>query len=212
MISAKLFKDLERFGFDLDFPSYASNEDRIFEILKENNQRLYLAIPLLLRDKIDYDSITGKLLILNKDYADSLIKQLNKILVITNKIFALESIDNSHIRDIISRYSIKGEVREEEFGYYYTSFKDFSKKMENIEEKDFKENIKIRSKLDINKSLATLFSPAKLRIMEKIFQHNELTNTELKYYYKSIRPLIHAILNEGMEKYLRIVDSLKKYH
>lgn len=212
MISAKLVKDLERFGFELEFPSYSSNEDRLFEILKEENQRLYLAIPLLLQHEIDYDSIISKLLSLNKDHANSLIRQFNKILIITNKIFMLERMDNRHIRDLITEHSIKEDVREEEFNYYYSWFKDFSKKRGDIQEKGFKENIKIRSKLEINKSLSVIFSPAKLRIMEKIFQHDKLTNTELKYYYRSIRPLMHAILNEDMQQYLRIVDSLKKYH
>ena len=124
----------------------------------------------------------------------------------------LERMDNRHIRDLITEHSIKEDVREEEFNYYYSWFKDFSKKRGDIQEKGFKENIKIRSKLEINKSLSVIFSPAKLRIMEKIFQHDKLTNTELKYYYRSIRPLMHAILNEDMQQYLRIVDSLKKYH
>lgn len=212
MISARLLKDLERFGFELDFPSYGSNEERIFEIFKENSQRLYLAIPLLLQHKIDYDLIIHKVSSLKKDSASSLIKQFNKILIISNRIFMLEGLDNHHIQDIITKYLIKEDISEDEFRHYYNSFKDFFRRVATIREEDLKESVKIRSKLNINKSLSTIFSPAKLRIMEKIFNHDKLTNTELKYHYKSIKPLINAILNENMQQYLRIIDSSKKYH
>lgn len=211
MISARLLKDLERFGFELDFPSYSSNEERIFEIFKENNQRLYLAIPLLLQHKIDYDLIIHKVSSLKKD-ASRLIKQFNKILIISKRIFMLEGLDNRHIQDIITKYSIKEDISEDEFRHYYNSFKDFFRRVATIREEDLKESVKIRSKLNINKSLSTIFSPAKLRIMEKIFNHDKLTNTELKYHYKSIKPLINAVLNENMQQYLRIIDSSKKYH
>ena len=212
MIPAKLIKDLEKIGFQLDFPTYKTNEDRLFEILKTNNQRLFLAIPLLLQYPFAYDITINKLSSLNKDDADRLIKQFNKILIITNKIFILESLNNYDIQNTIDRYSIKEDIKDEEFRYYYDSFKDFSRKTTDIEDEKFRENIKLRGKLNINKSLSEIFSPAKLRIMGKIFQHEKLTNTELKYYYRAIRPLIHAILNESMEQYLRIIDSSKKYY
>ena len=212
MIPAKLIKDLEKIGFQLDFPAYKTNEDRIFDTLKTNNQRLFLAIPLLLQYHFDYDIIINKLASLNKQEADRLTKQFNKILIITNKIFILESLNNYDIQKTIDIYSIKEDTKDEEFRHYYDSFKDFSRKTADIEDERFKENIKLRGKLNINKSLSEIFSPAKRRIMEKIFQHEELTNTELKYYYRGIRPLIHAILNESMGQYLRIIDSSKKYY
>ena len=212
MIPAKLIKDLEKMGFQLDFPAYKTNEDRLFEILKTNNQRLFLAIPLLLQNNFNYDQILNQLSSLKKDKALGLIKQFNKILGITNKIFILESLNNQDIQHIIDRYSIQEEATDEELRHYYDSFKDFSRRTTDREDEKFGENIKIRGKLNINKSLSEIFSPAKRRIMEKIFQHEKLTNTELKYYYKAIRPLIHAILNERMGQYLRIVDSSKKYY
>ena len=212
MIPAKLIKDLEKIGFQLDFPTYKTNEDRIFDTLKTNNQRLFLAIPLLLQYNFDYDSIISKLSSLKKEQAEELIKQFNKILIITNRIFTLERLNNYDIQNIIDRYSIKEDIKNEEFRYYYDSFKDFTRKKTEIEDEKFKENIKLRGKLNINKSLSEIFSPAKLRIMEKIFQHEKLTNTELKYYYKAISPLIRAILNESMNQYLRIINSSKKYY
>ena len=212
MIPAKLIKDLEKIGFQLDFPTYKTNEDRIFDTLKTNNQRLFLAIPLILQYNFNYDIIINKLSSLNKGEADRLIKQFNKILIITNKIFILENLNNYDIQNTINKYSMKEDIKDEEFRYYYDSFKDFSRRTTDIKDERFRENIKIRGKLDTNKSLSEIFSPAKRRIMEKIFQHEKLTNTELKYYYKAISPLIHAILNESMDQYLRIVDSSKKYY
>ncbi len=207
MIPAKLIKDLERIGFQLDFPSYKSNEERIIEILKTNNQRLFLAIPLLL-EHFDYDVIINKLDSL--DSAGKLIWQFNKILVIADKIFVLESLDNHDIQNAIGRHSLKEDATDEEFSYYYDSFKDFSRRTTDIEDENLRENIKLRGRLNTNKSLSEIFSPAKIRIMEKVFQHEKITNTELKYYYKSIRPIIHAILNESMVQYLRIIESSKK--
>ena len=212
MIPAKLIKDLEKIGFQLDFPAYKTNEGRIFDTLKADNQRLFLAIPLLLQYKFDYNIIINKLASLNKQEADRLTKQFNKILVITNKILILEGLNNHDIHKTIDIYSIKESIKDEEFRYYYDSFKDFSKRTADIEDERFRKNINIRGRLNINKSLSEIFSPAKRRIMEKIFHHEKLTNTELKYYYKAISPLIHAILNESMGQYLRIIDSSKKYY
>ena len=81
MIPAKLIKDLEKMGFQLDFPAYKTNEDRILDTLKTNNQRLFLAIPLILQSPFNYDIIINKLSSLNKHDADSSIKQFNKILI-----------------------------------------------------------------------------------------------------------------------------------
>lgn len=205
MIHAKLIKDLEKKGFELEFPSYASNEEEIIDILKTKNQRLYLAIPLLLQQKIDYKRITNKLNIKLK-------KEFNKIIIITDRIFKSEGIDNKHIKSVIDEYKIKSEIAKTELEYYRGSFKDAIKKTEKPEEKFFEEQVKIRGKLDTNKALSSIFSPGKLKIMEKIFNHEPLTNTELKYYYRSIRPLILSILNENLQKYVRIIESVKKYH
>jgi len=69
----------------------------------------------------------------------------------------------------------------------------------------------LRSTLNINKALSIIYSPGKQKIMEKIFNHEPLTNSELKYYYRSIRPLAQSILNEKLQDYLRIIESTKKY-
>lgn len=203
MISAKLIKDLEREGFRLDFPSYDSNDDRIIEILKQDNERLNLAIPLLLQYEFDYKKITNKL---NKKTKNN----FNKIIIIANKIFQSEQIDNSYLKKIIWKNKIKEKISDDKFKYYRDSFKDSVNNTKKQEEQYFKEQIKIRGKLNLNKALSNIFSPAKLRIMESIFNHEQLTNTELKYYYRSIRPLILSILNENLQKYVRIIESIRK--
>lgn len=203
MISAKLIKDLEREGFRLDFPGYESNDDRIIEILKQDNERLNLAIPLLLRYEFDYRKITSRL--------DKKLKNnFDKIIILSNKLFQSEHIANAQLRRIISKNKIKSKINAAELNYYHDSFKDFIKCAKEQDDEDFKEQIRIRGKLNLNKALSNIFSPAKLRIMQSIFDHEPLTNTELKYYYRSIRPLILAVLNENLLKYVRIVESVKK--
>lgn len=204
MISAKLIKNLEKQGFELEFPNYASNEEKIIDILKEKNERLYLAIPLLLKQDFDYKKITRKL---NK----AEIYDFNKIILITNKIFNSEKIDNSYIKIIINNNHIKRTINKNELNYYYNAFKQFTKKEEKIIEEHQQEQLNIRNNLTTNEALSRIFSPAKIRIMRKIFAHEKLTNTELKYYYKAIKPLIHSILNESLQKYLNIIGETKKY-
>lgn len=206
MISAKLMKSLEQEGFALEFPGYASNEERIIEILKEDNSRLLLALPLLLKYDFNYEKIKRKIRF------KKIFKKFNQIILFTNKIFIKEKIGNSHLKKIIQKYSLKQETPEEEFNYYYGSFQEFNKKAEVQREENLKEQIALRGKLNLNQALSEIFSPGKLRIMDKIFNHEILTNTEIKYYYKAVRPLILAILNENQQKYLRIIESTKKYY
>lgn len=204
MISAKLLKSLEKEGFSLEFPDYPSNEERIIDILKEKNERLLLTIPLLLRYNFNYATITSKL-------KPKQIKILNQLLIITYHLFEKERIDTTSLTSIIKKHSITYKFSSEELGYYHRNFKDFQKNKEKEEEKILTIQTTIRSKLNLTQSLSIIFSPAKCRIMGKIFSHENLTNTELKYYYRSIRPLLLAILNENMRNYLRIIESTRKY-
>ena len=205
MITAKLIKDLEMMGFELDFPSYSSNDERIIEILKENNERLNLAIPLLLKQKFDYKKII-------KSINQEMIRQFNKIILITNRIFSIEGISNSQIIKIIDENNLQEDISEDEFNYYYRSFREYIRNIKEKEEEKIKEQIKIRSKLNVNKALSGIFSPGKRRIMDKIFKHEKLTNTELKYYYRSIKPLISAILNPELREYSHLIGEIRKYH
>jgi len=212
MISAKLIKDLEARGFSLDFPNYSSIEDEISEILKENNQRLFLALPLLLQSGFNYEEIISRLEKLKGAKKAESIKKFNSILLITNKILTSEGKDNRHIQEIIKKNRIRGSIPETEFQYFYSSYKEFIKKTSRTEEKILEQNIRLRTKLSTNKSLSAIFSEGKLRIMDKIFKHEPLTNTELKYYYRSIRPLILSISNEDLQKYVYIIETIKKSH
>jgi hypothetical protein len=81
-----------------------------------------------------------------------------------------------------------------------------SQKEQNLIEKQ----AKLRLNLDLNKSLTILFSPAKIKIMEKIFNHEKLTNTELKYYYKAISSIDKAVLTPALQDYLKIIEITKK--
>ncbi len=210
MISARLIKELEREGFNLNFPSYDSNEERIAEILKENDPRLDLAMPLLLRYSFDYDKITNMLSLLHKN-GKSLIKRFNKVIMIYNKIFMSEGMDNRYLEELIKNKKIKEKIEKSEFEEFLNSFREFTKNRQTDKEQLLKEQIDIRTKLTMNKALSNIFSPGKMRIMDKIFRHEKLTNTELKYYYKSIRPLILSTLNEDLQKYAGIIESTKKY-
>ncbi len=204
MISAKLMKELEKKGFELDFPGYDRNEEAIIEIIKENNPRLNLAIPLLLRENFDYKKIIEGL---GKD----LIKEFNRIITIADKLFILEGIDNRHLTEMIKKNRIKEAIKEEEFRYHHGSFRDSLMRAKEEKEELLKEQIRIRGKLNLNKALSNIFSPGKIRIMEKIFNHERLTDTELKYYYRSIRPLDLAMLNDNLQRYILLIESTKKY-
>lgn len=59
-------------------------------------------------------------------------------------------------------------------------------------------------------ALGKLFKPGKIRILNKIENSKPLTNTELMYYYRSIRPFILATQNVELQDYLRYIDSIKK--
>jgi len=205
MITAKLIKSLEQEGFALDFPQYTSNEERIIELIKEKNERLLLALPLLFKSEFNYDKI-------KKNLTKSELSTFNKLISISNKIFIKEKIDHIYLKAIIKKYSLKQKISKNEFNYYYSSFLEFTKKKEEHKEEQFKEQIILRSELNLNRALTKIYAPGKLRIMEKIFKHEKLSNTELKYYYRSIRPLSLAILNENLQKYVRIIESTKKYY
>jgi len=124
----------------------------------------------------------------------------------------LENIENSHLKNIIKKYRLSYKINKNELSYYHDAFKQALKKKSELKDNNLKEQVDIRSALNINKALSNIYAPGKKRIMTKIFNHEPLSNTELKYYYRSIRPLILAILNENVQKYVRIIEATKKYH
>jgi len=202
MPSARLIKALERRGFFLEFPDYSSNEEIILEILKEDNPRIFLSTPILLKEGINYPEIASKLASRKK-------KELDKIIVISEKIYRREKIE-SKIFSVIKENKIKSKVSEQEFKEFYNSFKDSMSRAEKNEEKIIEKQAKLRLDLGLNKSLSVLFSPAKIAIMSKIFNHEALTNTELKYYYKAISNINKAVLNPALQDYLRVIEATKK--
>jgi hypothetical protein len=202
MTSAKLIKALEKEGFFIEFPNYETIEEIIIEIIKENNPRLSTSIPLFLMGNFDYKKIIKKL---NKEE----IKRLNKFMLISEKIYNKENIQND-LKKIIQENKIKASFSKEEFDSSYDSFKETQPRRNQTEQKMIEKQTKLRLNLDLNKSLVVLFSPAKIKIMEKIFNHEKLTNTELKYYYKAISNIDKAVLTPSLQDYLKIIEMTKK--
>jgi len=202
MPSAKLIKALEKKGFFLDFPSYKSIDEIIIEILKEDDPRLNLSLPIFLIDHLDYNKIASKL---NSKQKYEFIKAI----LISAKICKIENIENN-LKGIIKKNNLKADFSKSEFGSYYNSFKESGLNQSKSEQKAIEKQSKLRLNLDMNKSLKILFSPAKIKIMEKIFNHEKLTNTELKYYYRSISNINRAVLSPDMQDYLRIIEITRK--
>ena len=204
-MQAKLIKALEKQGFLLDFPDYDSNEEIILDILKENNPRINLSLPIFLKEEFDYKKIISKT---NKKEK----KELDKAILISEKIYKTEKIENikSNLKEIIKENKIKADFSKGEFEGYSDSFKESQLNKSGKEQKAIEKQSKLRLNLDMNKSLKVLFSPAKIRIMEKIFNHEKLTNTELKYYYRAISNINRAVLSPAMVDYLRVIELSRK--
>ena len=202
MISAKLIKSLEKQGFLLEFPDYDSLEEIIIEILKENNPRLSSSLPLFLKEEFIYRKIYSKLTSSQK-------KEFNKAILMSEKIYRDENINN-RLKELIKKEKIKSNFSKEEFEKDYNSFKEAKLNSEKKEQKIIEKQSKLRLNLNLNKSLQVLFSPAKIRIMEKIFNHENLTNTELKYYYRAISNINKAVLNLALQDYINIIEITKK--
>ncbi len=204
MTDAKLFYALEKKGFSLAFPRYDSPEDLIISILQEQDPRLDSALPLCLKSDFDYQEIKRKL-------SDSdLIGKLNNAILITREICILEDLSHDHLDKIIQEEHMKDKIDKNAFNYFYDNFQESLRRQEKQDDRQLTKEMDLRNKLNTTKALATLFSPAKLRILEKISHYEALTMTELKYYYKSIKPINRAILHPTLQNYLRIIESAKK--
>lgn len=200
MEDAKLIKSLERKGFFLDFPEYDSIEEEIIEIMKKDNPRILLSLPLFLMEQFDYRKICSKLNSKQK-------KELDKAILISEKIYKKENIQN-RLKELIKNSKIK--FSSGEFNEFYSTFKEARLNREKTEQKSIERQSKLRLNLGLNKDIKTLFSPAKIMIMEKIFNHEKLTNTELKYYYRAISNIDKAVLNPALQDYLRIIETTRK--
>lgn len=202
MINAKLIRLLEKNGFLLEFPDYNSLDEIIMDILKENNFRILLSLPIFLKEEFNYKYVCSKLNFVQK-------KEFNKAILISERIYKSKNIDNN-LKELIKKEKIKDNFSKKEFEEFYNMFKESQINMEKKEQKIIEKQSKLRLNLDLNKSLQILFSPAKIRIMEKIFNHEKLTNTELKYYYKAISNINKAVLNPVLQDYLKIIEITKK--
>ena len=208
MIQPELLKDLERRGFSLNYPDTISQDEKILSILKEENPRYLLALPLLLREEFNYEFIIKKL------GTQKLENTFQKIILISWSIFADENIPRTHLQSIIHKHKLtlkETGITSDEIETYHHALREAMEIQGKNGLKEQEESIKLRSKLNLNQSLSIIFSPSKLRIMQKIFNHEKLTQSELKYYYRSIKPLAESIQNENLQEYLRIITSIKKH-
>lgn len=193
MLSAKALKQLEIEGFEIIFQS--EPKEKIFlEVFQENNPRLDLALPLLLADS----NFNYKILEKIKE------NKLKKILAITKNIFEEEGIINENFSKICQKIGLHPYTKEEK-EYFHSHFIEFQKNKEARE----KLHIDIKAKIELNKDIAKLFAPGKRKILQKISNYEPLTNTELKYYYRAIRPLIKTLLSEEIRNYAKAIDSIK---
>lgn len=200
----EILSSLEREGFYLNYPDNYSNEEKIIEILKEKERRLYLAIPLLLEKEFDYKKIKSSILKLKE--GRKLLEEFNKIILITEKIFKKTRRNTERISKIIGENKIKSNFSESEFRYYLEEFLE-SRKATEIKTFD---DLDKRKKIDSFKALEIIFSPAKIRILRKIYEFKELTPTEKMYYYRAIKPFIESILNRNLQEYLEVVKENRK--
>lgn len=203
MIPARLIKALEARGFALEFPAYVSDEELIIDIIRQENPRLDQALPLLLRREFDYKEIISKM-------GPSQGKRFNRILLISDWIFKQEGLERDHLRKIIREHRLKAEITDSERSSCHDVFRESLRRSEREEEQHLEEDLAFRDTLRTNQALAEIFSKGKRRIMAKIYGHEQLTNSELKYYYRAIRPLCRAILNRNMQAYARIIETTRK--
>lgn len=202
MPDAKLIKTLEREGFYLEFPLYNSIEEIIGDILKGKNSRIILSLPLFLINFFDYLKIVSRIGISEK-------REFDKAILFSRGIYKKERI-TSRIGEIIRENKIKAKFSKKEFDEFYACFREARLVKGGEEQKNIEKQSQLRLNLDLQSSLRTLFSPAKIRIMNKIFNHMSLTNTELKYYYLAISNIDRAVLNVSLQNYLRVIEIAKK--
>ena len=201
MADYELIEDLKKEGFILNYPKISSNDKKIISILKENDSRLNLAIPLLLDKPFSYKKIIDSV-------SKNTIPIFNKIILITYEIFKIEKINTSFLKKIIDKFKIKNKFKINELDYFYEEFV-LSRKLKKkffLNKKEFES----RESLNILINLEKIFSPAKIRILKKIYQHEKLNPTEERYYYRSVKPLIEAMLNNPVKNFLEIVLKNKR--
>jgi hypothetical protein len=202
----ELIKSLEREGFKLNFPSSMSNDEKIIAILKENDDRLNLAIPFLLEKEFDYTLIRDSLLKIKN--GKEILIAFNKNILISKEIFRKLKKDTAKLDEIIQKNKISGKLNEKEVSYYFDEYKE--SKLELERSKFENNNLEDRKKIESFDALKNIFSPAKLKIMRKIYEFKDLTPTEKMYYYRDIKPLIDSVLNKSLQEYVEIVRDNRK--
>ena len=200
-----LIESLKKQGFEIDYPDSFTNDEKIIAILKEKEKRLYLAIPLLLEQKFSYQKIIKKLS--KEEIGKELIKEFNKIILISLEIFKKEKRNYTLLLKIIKKNKIKNSSWIKEYNYYLEEYQ-LSKLA--IQKRIFeRDEFSYRSNIDTMKALNKIFAPAKIRILNQIYNYEKLTPSERSYYYRSIKPIINAISNSNLQSFLEIIKNKK---
>jgi hypothetical protein len=201
----ELMKSLEREGFELNYPDSLTNEEKIIEILKEKEGRIYLAIPLLLEKEFNYEKIKRELI--KKKDGKNLMNTFNKLILISKEIFKKKKKNFEKLDKIILENKMKKCFTKKELEYF---LEEYGESKRALEKKRFEMgNLEQRKKIDSFRAMETIFSPAKMRILRKIYEFKELNPTERMYYYRDIKPLIDSILDRNLQEYLEIVRGIR---
>ena len=134
----------------------------------------------------------------------------DEAILISEALYEKEHIEHT-LGEVIRKNNLRAKFSEKQFEEFYSSFREARLARNREEQKSIEKQSRLRLNLDLNNSLRVLFSPAKIRILNKIFNHELLTNTELKYYYRAISNINKSVLNVSLQSYLRVIEMSKKH-
>lgn len=206
MISAKLIKSLEYFGFELELPMISSRKELIRKILEENNNRLNYSFPLII-ETMDTKELKELYSEIYKE--KKYLKIFKKLLFLSQEIFKIENKANNLIESLdISFDDIQKPTKT--IKQYF--LEEYRRAKSNFMKKELENNLQIAKdakKIDLNMNLKKIFSSGKIKILNKIINHQTLSRTEYNYYSSRIKPILNSILDENIKIYLNSIKNTK---
>jgi hypothetical protein len=211
MISAKLMKELEKEGFELNFPKYESKKEILLDIIRTNNMRLLTPFIFLI-SKLNEKEIF--------DLYNEIKKSSDKVELVRFRTYlkltigtlkrAKQKIPES-IKKIGNKLILEKNVTEmlteEDYKINLKRMKEFR------DARDSKIALKFANdstNFIFNTKLIKLFPEGKRKILKKIISHEQLTRSEYNYYSSRIKPIIEAILDDDIKTYLKSALKTKK--